>query len=304
MPKFRKKPVVIEARQIPQGRGERQLAELQALARWVGDSWGGVDVVETMDALLVTVKSLEGNHRGTDGDWIIHALAGFTTGGEPMKALMLMGVYRDDLLAMPDRVTPVIAGCVDETVWAHEDQEDTERRWAPLRAAFDPSGTDYDWREVWVTLDEAASRKHFTIPAVVGTVEPVAPGQVERRPVPLPREAERGPRRRSVRERSRHRLDRHRRRGALRGARHDAAPLRSERPRPASRRHVAARPPDACDEPRGRPRAGDKATRMSSQQRSSLARKCSGCGRPTFYPKLCSTCQDTPTKTGKDERHG
>lgn len=89
-----------------------------------------------------------------------------------MRVLLLVGVDRSDLEAAPGRVTPVIAGCVDETVWEHETQTETDERWAPMREAYDPEGSDYEWREMWVELDDAEVLEPFLLPSVTGKVHP------------------------------------------------------------------------------------------------------------------------------------
>jgi hypothetical protein len=89
------------------------------------------------------------------------------------RVLLLTGVYRADWEDPKFRsvVVPVVAGCLDETVWEHETDEETHARWATCKEAFDPRGTDYDWREVWVTLPEPALRVPFETPSIPATVE-------------------------------------------------------------------------------------------------------------------------------------
>lgn len=68
MPMFRKKPVVIEARQFdgsPNG-GEY-------IRSWVGN---GARVVRHNGAPAVIIPTLEGDHRAEAGDWIIKGVAG------------------------------------------------------------------------------------------------------------------------------------------------------------------------------------------------------------------------------------
>ncbi len=62
MPKFRKKPVVIEARQYT-----RNAMEAEAVANWSGGR-------QTDDGLVI--ETLEGDHLGNYGDWIIQGVAG------------------------------------------------------------------------------------------------------------------------------------------------------------------------------------------------------------------------------------
>lgn len=71
MPKFRKKPVVIEARQLGHGYDEDV-----AIMRWCGgraisDEFRGEDV-----NLLFDVPTLEGSHQARVGDWIICGVKG------------------------------------------------------------------------------------------------------------------------------------------------------------------------------------------------------------------------------------
>ena len=69
MPMFRKKPVVIEARQVP--READWSREAPSLACWCG---GG----PTVDALgpCILIDTLEGQMRADPGDWIIKGVAG------------------------------------------------------------------------------------------------------------------------------------------------------------------------------------------------------------------------------------
>lgn len=60
MPKFRKKPVVIEARQL-------NYANVSALALWCGGKRAG----RTID-----IETLEGTHKACQGDWIIRGVKG------------------------------------------------------------------------------------------------------------------------------------------------------------------------------------------------------------------------------------
>lgn len=95
-----------------------------------------------------------------------------------MRVLLLVGVYRADLVWDPDKVSVSVAGAVDHVVWDHETQTDTDKRWATMREAFEPHGdTQWEWREVWVELDDAQVREHFKAPVVVGAVEPPSDNQ-------------------------------------------------------------------------------------------------------------------------------
>jgi len=62
MPKFRKKPVVIEARQYT-----RNGLEAEKVAEWCHGQ-------QTDDGVII--KTLEGDHLGEYGDWIIKGVAG------------------------------------------------------------------------------------------------------------------------------------------------------------------------------------------------------------------------------------
>ncbi len=69
MPKFRKKPVVIEARQFKSGSG------LDELAGWCGGSLI-VDRADPNHTDHMIIKTLEGDHRADSGDWIIQGVQG------------------------------------------------------------------------------------------------------------------------------------------------------------------------------------------------------------------------------------
>lgn len=65
MPKFRKKPVVIEAEQF----------------RWegswtAGKSFLGYKVMHDVDGVHLVIPTLEGEHRANPGDWIITGVKG------------------------------------------------------------------------------------------------------------------------------------------------------------------------------------------------------------------------------------
>ncbi|WCB94452.1 hypothetical protein DSM104299_03189 [Baekduia alba] len=89
-----------------------------------------------------------------------------------MRVLMLVGVYREDWARNPANTMPLIAGVVDGGTWEVEGEEDTERRWAQCKETYDPMGGGYEWREVWVNLEEQPLREHFQIGTVPATVEP------------------------------------------------------------------------------------------------------------------------------------
>ena len=65
MPKFRKKPVVIEARQFDGHNG-------LALLGWIG----GSELEEDFLGDYIEIKTLEGTMRADKNDWIIKGVAG------------------------------------------------------------------------------------------------------------------------------------------------------------------------------------------------------------------------------------
>jgi hypothetical protein len=74
--KFRKKPVVIEARQLTKD-------SLFPLMRWIDEEGGKSGEWcwdEDDDRFIVerylTIETLEGNHKALEGDWIIKGIAG------------------------------------------------------------------------------------------------------------------------------------------------------------------------------------------------------------------------------------
>lgn len=72
MPKFRKKPVVIEARQVKNPLDSHVAAlDTHDLAMWCGGSL-------TLDALgyCILINTLEGQMRADPGDWIIRGVMG------------------------------------------------------------------------------------------------------------------------------------------------------------------------------------------------------------------------------------
>ncbi|MBS0344328.1 MAG: hypothetical protein JSS56_27820 [Proteobacteria bacterium] len=66
---FRKKPVVIEARQF-----DGTLPCAEKLLPWIGDraSWAG----ESADCGTLIIATLEGTHAASPGDWIICGVKG------------------------------------------------------------------------------------------------------------------------------------------------------------------------------------------------------------------------------------
>lgn len=74
MPMFRKKPVEIEARQMPANGytvpdGEAQMG---ALADWCG----GEVAPDAVDGSCIFIETLEGTMKARPGDWIIRGVAG------------------------------------------------------------------------------------------------------------------------------------------------------------------------------------------------------------------------------------
>lgn len=66
MPKFRKKPVVVEARRVVSG-------DFGNVMRWCG----GTGIKERNGRWVgILVTTLEGNHRADIGDWIIKGVKG------------------------------------------------------------------------------------------------------------------------------------------------------------------------------------------------------------------------------------
>lgn len=73
MQKFRKKPVVIEAVQMPNGPG-LQIKERQAVVDWCDENRGGRTIRYTTAGMFI--ETLEGEMKVSDGDWIIKGIAG------------------------------------------------------------------------------------------------------------------------------------------------------------------------------------------------------------------------------------
>jgi len=74
MPKFRKKPVVIEARQV----GDN-VRDMTLTARWAGGRFASVyvgDVWSDEMSGVVEIPTLEGVMRASPGDWIIKGVNG------------------------------------------------------------------------------------------------------------------------------------------------------------------------------------------------------------------------------------
>lgn len=69
MPKFRKKPVVIEARQWIDGNGFH-------LVDWIKSAGWSADLHRAEDSSHITIETLEGTMRADHGDWIIQGIQG------------------------------------------------------------------------------------------------------------------------------------------------------------------------------------------------------------------------------------
>ncbi len=68
MPKFRKKPVEIEARQVPDPRGSEAVAQVFSdAAKWCG----GETTECAVDGWCILIETLEGTMKALPGDWII-----------------------------------------------------------------------------------------------------------------------------------------------------------------------------------------------------------------------------------------
>lgn len=71
--KFRKKPVVIEARQFETNNDDHD-ANLAALVTWINGSTGKETAHH--DRTFLYISTLEGTHRADVGDWIIKGVKG------------------------------------------------------------------------------------------------------------------------------------------------------------------------------------------------------------------------------------
>lgn len=69
MPLFRKKPVVIEAMQL-------QWENWNDICEFVGVPDNGVGIEGDMPHIAMTIYTLEGNHKASEGDWIIKGVNG------------------------------------------------------------------------------------------------------------------------------------------------------------------------------------------------------------------------------------
>lgn len=72
MPKFRKKPVVIEAVQVPLTSGGEDLIAWGRLGAWMGDgcNW------QVNDSNGLDIETLEGVMTASPGDWVIRGVKG------------------------------------------------------------------------------------------------------------------------------------------------------------------------------------------------------------------------------------
>lgn len=71
MPKYRKKPVVIEAVHF-----SGSSTSIHAIKRWVDGNEYVQPVVETMDIGSLAIETLEGTMTASPGDWIIKGVHG------------------------------------------------------------------------------------------------------------------------------------------------------------------------------------------------------------------------------------
>ena len=71
MPKFRKKPVVIEAQQLL-----GSIDDAQALQAWANSTERPVEVKSGLHGWCLAIQTLEGEHLATPGDWIIKGVKG------------------------------------------------------------------------------------------------------------------------------------------------------------------------------------------------------------------------------------
>lgn len=86
MPKYRKKPIIIEARCVPvYGRGSAEdsrafVEQVEALADWCGGTWCGGTTYPAYEPDRVErgvhIKTLEGVMVAREGDWIIRGVQG------------------------------------------------------------------------------------------------------------------------------------------------------------------------------------------------------------------------------------
>ena len=69
--KFRKKPVVIEAKRL-------NYESMDEIKEWIGGKFDGLehDAFERDRDVFLYIKTLEGTHRASYGDWIIKGIRG------------------------------------------------------------------------------------------------------------------------------------------------------------------------------------------------------------------------------------
>ncbi len=73
MPKFRKKPVVIEAEQFD---GKHPYGALLLMCFGRGDQPDGLYPIYNEDTQTLIIPTLEGDHTASSGDWIIKGIQG------------------------------------------------------------------------------------------------------------------------------------------------------------------------------------------------------------------------------------
>jgi hypothetical protein len=100
MPRFRKKPVVIEAFQLPQ-RGD---FDVTAFHEWA-DANGCTDWASGRDETLV-ISTLEGEMTAQPGDWIIRGVKGEFY---PCKPDIFAATYEEECAEQHDAAPPPIA---------------------------------------------------------------------------------------------------------------------------------------------------------------------------------------------------
>lgn len=71
MPYFRKKPVVIEARQL-----NKNKEEFLALCKWIGDDLESWSIGSNNIPASMRIRTLEGEYTAKEGDWIIRGVRG------------------------------------------------------------------------------------------------------------------------------------------------------------------------------------------------------------------------------------
>ena len=71
--KFRKKPVIIEAKQFRTNNEPNGSPHMDELIRWVNGRRGNIAHHDGTD---IFIETLEGTHRAVVGDWIIRGVAG------------------------------------------------------------------------------------------------------------------------------------------------------------------------------------------------------------------------------------